>query len=58
MRESGLYWVKYNHYSEWTVAEWCSDFSFWMMIGGDGGFRDSDMDDIDERRIVREEPTE
>lgn len=56
MREPGLYWVRIR--SVWTVAYWNSDTSAWWLPGNESKFNDSDLFEIDERRIVREEPTE
>ena len=59
MREPGFYWVKYHE--KWLIAEctkwWptISDGSYehrWFVPGFRKGRRDSDMDEIDERRLV------
>ena len=61
-REDGYYWVKYNN--KWIVAEciewWptISDGSYghrWLIPGKRKERKDSDMEDIDEHRIIREQ---
>ena len=56
MRTEGYYWVKFNN--EWIIAQWIiaipdngSQHKEWFV---DGVFHtDSDLDEIDENRIVR-----
>ncbi len=59
-RESGFYFVKYD--GEWIVVEWfqkdnkkLSGYACWFMPGDHKEYYDSDLDEIDERPIVREE---
>ena len=54
-REPGFYWVLPFGF-EWTVAEYTGHI--WMSARVFTAFTDLDMLEIDERRIVREEPTE
>lgn len=49
-RESGFYWVKYK--GEWIVAKWNG---FWFRTGVWKIDQDSDLEEIDERRIERTE---
>jgi hypothetical protein len=58
-RESGYYWVKYM--GDWEIAEFSN---FQTGFGGPYGWfrtsysdfiKDSDFDEIDERRIVRDD---
>lgn len=52
-RESGWYWVKAGRNREWCVIYYDHEY------GGDWiGVSEKDIHEIDERRIVREEPTE
>lgn len=51
-RESGYYWVKHN--GEWVVAEYRIRYWFYLNMGS--GATDAIWDEIDERKIVREEP--
>lgn len=53
-REVGFYWVK--HEDKWIIAEWVEYVgdSFWLYYGFDlGQIRDDWFEEIDERRIVR-----
>lgn len=54
-RESGYYWVKIK--GEWIVAQWDKSMDWWVITGNEHLFYDSDFEEIDERRIVREENT-
>jgi hypothetical protein len=57
MREQGYYWVRFTS-SDWFIAEWRD--SIWIYEDNLVLFddhTDSDFEEIDERRIVREEPT-
>lgn len=54
-RESGYYWV--NCKGEWIVAQWDKSMNWWVITGNERLFYDKDFDEIDERRIVREETT-
>ncbi len=49
-REEGYYWVKYTH--EWIVAEWFN--GEWTLFNAMSSCLDSDFDEIDENRIVRQ----
>jgi len=51
-REPGFYWVKFVG-CDWQVHY----FSGQMWLCGKSHFYDSDLSEIDERRITREEPT-
>lgn len=53
-REPGFYWVKFKD-SEWVIAEY--QFGDWYFCGVEQSLFD-DFNEIDECRIVREEPTE
>ena len=51
-RKSGFYWVKKRADSEWQVA-WYSDNSVtWFFWGVPCGYKDSDMELINENRIM------
>ena len=52
-RESGYYWVKSN--DKWIIAEWLPLCQVWASIEYADKYKDSDFDEIDERRIVRQE---
>lgn len=51
MRAPGFYWVMWD--GEWEVALW--KYKYWHVAGDDAAFIDTDMDEIDERRIERPE---
>ena len=51
-REPGFYWVRGG--GTWVVAQW-SGYSWWVTTT-DCLTYDNDWDEIDERRITREEP--
>lgn len=51
-RASGFYWV--NYCGDWLIAEYLADSSYWWVVGSEEVFDDSDFDQIDERRIVRQ----
>lgn len=53
-REPGYYWVKLNN--KWIVAYWMA--KEWWIAGSYNGASDNDLDEIDERRIERQEYTE
>ena len=58
-REPGWYWVKFHGY--WKINRWVNALNgdcFFVESNGDFSVSESFMDEIDERRIVREEPTE
>lgn len=53
-REDGYYWVRWED-NTWNIAYYC----FWVVVHwqiGDWNGLDSDFVEIDERRIVREDP--
>lgn len=50
MREQGYYWVKINN--DWEIAEWSI---YWERIGYETVLDDSAFEEIDERRIERDE---
>lgn len=52
-RKPDFYWVM-GQSGVWTVARW-STFGYWLFIGNEEGYHDSDLLDIDERPILREE---
>ena len=52
MREDGFYWVKYC--GNWVVAEWWLGFGNWSISGSEDSVLDRELDQIDERLIVRE----
>lgn len=53
-REPGFYWVV--HRGKKQIAEWSHDYDgVWLLTGSDEIFWDSEMEKIDESRIVREE---
>ena len=51
-REDGFYWVK--PHGVWLVASY--DRWGWWIPGSEDNWNDSELDEIDERRIVRTEP--
>jgi hypothetical protein len=56
MREPGFYWVKYK--GEWVVAQWfehTEKVQSWYIINNDYELGDQHFEEIDERRITREE---
>ena len=53
-REDGFYWVKFN--GEWVVAEWVQVCAMWFVPQETGEFPNLCIEQIDERRIVRQEP--
>jgi hypothetical protein len=60
-REPGFYWVKHHFKQEWVIAEWFAekpyeDALYWGLSHDDRYYCDSEFDEIDERRIVREYP--
>lgn len=63
MREPGYYWVR-NKYGEWFISEWYNlnigdeNRYYWIITGIDIEYFDKDFTEIDERKIVREEPEE
>jgi len=52
-REKGYYWVK--RYRMWLIAEWVEgmDYDRWHIIHLNYKFKDSDFEEIDENRIIR-----
>lgn len=55
-REPGFYWVKFL--GDWEIAEWCSFYEKWYVTGVEDYYLDRELKEIEERRIIREEPTE
>lgn len=51
MREPGFYWVK-EHNQGWVIAEW--EGGCWKFTSLVYEYEDTDIEEIDERRIVRE----
>jgi len=59
-REPGFYWVKLDLHDDWRVAEWKVEPFMrpcWFLIDYEGDCYDDDLFEIDERRIIREEPS-
>lgn len=54
-RESGFYWCNLFR-NKWVVCQWDRNIMIWRVPGRDRSFEDSDFEEIDERRITREEP--
>jgi len=55
MREEGYYWVKFK-YHPWQIAFYNGSKLFsrsWTIIGNQDFWKDSDFEEIDERRIER-----
>jgi len=50
-RESGYYWVKLS--TDWIVAEYDDKYKCWYFTGTIIEGTDSDLDEIDERKIER-----
>lgn len=50
-RENGFYWVKM--WGKWEIARWQN--AAWFLTGTNGLVYDGMCDEIDERRITREE---
>lgn len=56
-REPGYYWVKET--GQWYIAYYSGESTHpWFINGENRAFGKHYWDEIDERRIVREEPTE
>jgi len=56
-REEGYYWICINKkFNSWAVGEWFNDQWFIQNSFTDtvGRFKDSDFEEIDERKIERE----
>lgn len=55
-RESGFYWC--NYMGHWVICQYCVIDDWWDIPGMNNNtvFEDSNFKEIDERRIVREEP--
>lgn len=53
-RESGWYFVKTLGTDYFQPAEWVCKWNSWRILGFDGLYHDDHFDEIDERRIVRE----
>ena len=57
-REPGFYWVKFQ--GHWKIKQWtkpiCGD-GFFVESNGDFCASECFMEEIDERQIVREEPS-
>lgn len=52
MRETGFYWVVWCKSEQ--VAFWNQSSEGWYIADNQGKMCDSDLEEIDERRIVRE----
>lgn len=62
-REDGFYWVREIDIEEWIVAFWGEDplelgprGLGWWLPACNVAYKDKDLAEIDERRIVRDEP--
>ena len=53
MREEGWYWVKLR--GEWEIKEWSSFIGRWVTRGLTADLYDSQWEEIDERKIIRED---
>lgn len=54
-RQAGYYWVKLH--GEWVIAKWYFENGYhWDLFDGGMPFKDNQLEEIDERRIEREEP--
>jgi hypothetical protein len=53
MREPGYYWVKND--GKWIIALWVNDGHYTEWEIGDRIEQDSDFEEIDERRITRDD---
>jgi hypothetical protein len=58
MREPGFYWVAFTRMEPWVVAEWYiyQGVGHWSICGSELDYKDGHFAEINERRIVREEP--
>lgn len=54
MRKNGFYFVKYDE--EWRIGEYFQMADNWFLTGEANPFNSSELEEIDERQIVREEP--
>ena len=55
-RPTGSYFCKIPKIPKMIPCCWDLDAGFWLVPGQDRPFIDSDFEEIDERRITREEP--
>ena len=53
VRESGYYWVRDN--DEWMICYFDGYINEWELPGHPTTYSDSVFDEIDEKRIIREE---
>ncbi len=51
-RESGFYWVKSR--GEWTIGQYDNRNNIWFLIGSEVCYHDNDLDEIIEKRIIKE----
>ena len=51
MRKEGYYWVKLRITGVWLVAQFV--LNKWYLPGNEFSYKDSDFDEIDERRIEK-----
>lgn len=51
-REKGFYWVKFTSKSDFDVAHY--DGRYWMFFVGANLYRDIELFEIDERKIIRQ----
>lgn len=56
VREPGFYWVKYD--DKWEVGQYFNDGMEWMVTVDDEFRKDDFWQEIDERRIIRDEHIE
>ena len=54
MREEGFYWVKVENY-EWEIAKYHHSelYNYWSLNGETDLYGDEDIEEIDEKRIIR-----
>ena len=50
-RQSGYYWVKIVGV-RWEIARWSVDLMCWFVVRGSSSLLDSDLDKINETRIL------
>ena len=55
MRQEGYYWIRELSYTIWEVGYYVKNTDDWLLTGDSGSYEDSDFDEIDENRIVRED---
>jgi hypothetical protein len=48
-RQEGYYWVKYNN--EFVIGLYFTKENYWLLLGNDYEFQNSDFEHINENRI-------